>query len=252
MALNPQLEPLTLPDGTEFPGTPQELLALIAQYMAITGFATFNGINFGSTTPTTENQDKPWFKTDISDNPIGWFAWDGAAWVAIPIILPSGTTAQRPVSPGIGTVYYDTDIEVSLIYTGALWTTLSGSPGDVKAVKAASLAAALTANPGWSHDADSIGRVIAGSAADGSDNQDTAGADTITLTEGQLPPHKHQDLVVTGSEADSGDAGDFAVVAASQSVGLRTIAASETGNTGDGDDVDVRQKTVYYFWLVKD
>ncbi len=251
MALEAQLQALLVPFGTEFPGTVQGLLDLIAQYEEITGLEDFNGINFGPTEPTEDDRDRPWFKTDEDGNPVGWYAWNGLIWAAIPIVLPTGASGDRPSAPAEGTQYFDTTINTALIYLGGGWVTLTGSPGDVKEVRATSLAVALTNNPGWAHDTDSIGKVIAGSAADGSDNQTSAGADEITLTEDQLPAHIHEDLEVTGSEADNGDNGGYTIMAASQSLGLKTVTNSRTGSTGGGDPIDNRQSTFYYFRIYK-
>lgn len=251
MALNLQLQALLLPFGSEFPGTPQGLLQLISEYLEITGQDSFDGINFGPTEPTPENRDKPWFKTDGSGNPIGWYAWAGSSWDSIPLVLPTGSTGDRPSAPTAGTQFFDTTIGVSLVYTAGTWKTLAGSPGDVKEVKAASLAEALTKNPGWVHDTPSIGRVVAGAAADGSDYLDEVGEDELELTVAQLPSHNHVDLEVTGSEADNGDTGGFTVMASTESIGLKTVTNSRTGSTGDGDPIDNRQATIYYWRLVK-
>lgn len=251
MALNLQLQALLVPFGTEFPGNVQALLQLIAEQMEITGQDSFDGINFGPTEPTPENRDKPWFKTDMGGNPIGWYAWAGSSWDSIPLVLPTGSTGDRPSAPAAGTQYFDTTIGVALVYIGGTWKTLAGSPGDVKEVKAPSLADALTKNPGWVHDTPSIGRVVAGAAADGSDYLDEVGEDELTLTEGQLPAHIHTDLQVTGSEADNGDPGNLTVMAATQNIGVRTVTNSKTGSTGNGDPIDNRQATIYYWRLVK-
>ena len=72
MAISPILSPLTLPAGTEWPGTPQLGLNLFCQYAKITGLLELGGINFGPTTPASDLRDRPWFKTDVSGNPIGW------------------------------------------------------------------------------------------------------------------------------------------------------------------------------------
>lgn len=191
MALNLQNSALTLPSGTEFPGTPQALLDLIAEYLAIVGGESFSGINIGSSEPAAGNRDLPWFKTDESGNPIGWFAWDGAAWTAVPSIVPSGTTAQRPASPDEGQLYLDTDIDVLLIYERAQWRTVSGSPGDIKFVTAASTAAALTANPGWAVYSTGAGRVLgvqgSGTGLTTRTIGEEVGSETVTLTAAQLP-----------------------------------------------------------------
>ena len=243
---------LTLPEGTEFPGTMQELFDLIAQDIAIEGGADFIGVAYGDTEPAPESRDLWWARTDGGGNAIGWYYWDGSAWSPLPITLPSGTTAARPSSPPEGTLYLDTDINVELIFERSQWRTASGSPGDIKQVAGTVLADVLTQNPGWSHYTDGIGRVLAGAAADGSDAETDAGADDATITEAQLPSHKHTGIVVTGSEADQGDTGNLVIVAAAESVGLRTITNSETGLTGDGDPVDIRQATRYTFFLIKD
>lgn len=254
MALDLQNSALTLPEGTEFPGTPQALLNLIAQYMEITGQDSFNGINFGPTEPSAENRDKPWFQTDMSGNPIGWKSWNGSAWAAIPIVIPSGPTASRPVSPQSGSLYLDTDINTELIYERGQWRTASGSPGDVKMVAGTTLATVLTHNPGWSHYADGIGKVLAGAAADGSDAETDAGSDQITLLEGQLPGHTH-DAIQGQTSNDINGGGPLTngfMSGDSGSAGVNTWPNSVTGSTGDGDDVDVRQATRYLFMLSKD
>ena len=100
MALTPYLSPLTFPAGTEIPGTMQGLANLLAQYLAVNGLSELGGINFGPTTPSEANRDKPWFKTDGSYNPIGFFSWNGSAWVTFDTgAIPSGPTASRLTSP---------------------------------------------------------------------------------------------------------------------------------------------------------
>ncbi len=254
MSLDLQNSALTLPDGTEFPGTMQELLDLIAEYLAITGQETFNGINFGPTEPSADNRDKPWFETDISGNPIGWKSWNGSAWAAIPIVVPSGNTASRPIAPSEGTKYFDTEIGAELIYIGSLWITSSGSPGDIKQVSGTVLADVLTKNPGWSHYAAGIGKVLAGAAADGSDAETDVGADEITLLEGQLPAHVHTGIQgQTSANVNGGGPRTNGVMFGNtNSDGVNAWPNAVTGSTGDGDLVDVRQATRYVFTLIKD
>lgn len=253
MPLTAELQALTLPDNTEFPGTPQELLDLIAQYMAITGLNPFSGINFGDTEPTPEERDRPWFKTDSAGNPIGWYSWDGSEWAPTPVVPQSGTTAERPTPPILGQQYYDTDLSTLLIYNGGAWVTAGGSIGDVKEVRGTSLAAVLTQNPGWEHDTTTIGKVIIGAAADGSDAQTSAGADAVTLDITNLPGDTIK--LSSGWAPYSGafqngpqPAGVFPIV-----TGLGSGATASTGpiNPDTQEDVDVRQASYYYFRLVK-
>lgn len=250
MGLNLTISALTLPNGTEFPGTPQGLTDLLAQYLEISGQENFSGINFGPTEPAPENRDRPWFETDESGNPIAWKSWDGSAWSTIPVEVQKGTTVERPSSPNDGVLYFDTDIKVLLIYYDAGWHTASGSPGDVKFVTETDLATALVKNPGWSHYTDGIGRVLAG-ASDGTANAGTdAGADEITLTEAQLPPHTHSTQGNYGSGGEGGSDNPSYYDAAQPPLELKDWP--DTGSTGDGDPIDVRQKTRYLFALVKD
>jgi len=95
MALNVNLQALSVPFGTEFPGTVQDFLDLIAQYMEITGLEDFNGVNYGSVEPEPEDRDKAWFKTDGSGTPLGWYTWNGTAWVVLPAKATVGTIAER-------------------------------------------------------------------------------------------------------------------------------------------------------------
>jgi hypothetical protein len=209
-------------------------------------------VAYGSAEPSEDERDLAWFRTDNGGNPIGWYGWDGSAWVPLPVVIPSGGTGSRPSSPPDGTVYFDTDISVELIYYGGSWHTVSGSPGDIKFVAGTTLADVLTKNPGWSHYTAGIGRVLAGASADGSDAETDVGADEITLTEDQMPAHTHEDLIVTGSEADNGDDGTFTVMSNTQSLGSKTIANSQTGPKGGSDPIDMRQQTRYLFQLIKD
>lgn len=250
MPLVLQNSALTLPEGTEFPGTPQTLLDLIAEYLAIIGGADFSGVNYGATEPAPENRDRPWFKTDESDNPIGWYGWNGSAWAPIPIILPTGTTAERPVAPDNGTKFFDTTINVELIYIDGQWITSSGSPGDIKYVSETDLTTALEKNPGWSHYTDGVGRVLAG-ATDGTANAGTdAGNDEITLTTAQLPAHTHTTQGNYGSGGEGGSDNPLYYDSAQAPVSLQNWPA--TGSTGSGDPIDVRQATRYLFALIKD
>jgi hypothetical protein len=250
--LNLQIVALTLPEGFEFPGLPQAMLDdMMAPYLSISGAEDFIGVAYGSTEPDADSRDLWWARTDGSGNPVGWYAWDGAAWSPLPIITPSGATGSRPSSPTDGTQYFDTTIKTNLIYYDGSWHTMDGSPGDVKFVTAATLADAIAQNPGWVHYTDGIGKVFAGALADGSDQGDDVGSNTHTNTIAEMPAHTHEDIQLTGSEADNGDAGTFVITASTQSVGVETIAASSTGSKGDGDDWDIRQATKILFCLQK-
>lgn len=251
MAINAYLNPLTLPANTEWPGTPQLGLALTAQYMEIKGLEDLGGVVRGSTTPASEDRDKAWLKTDVSGNPLGWYSWNGSTWAQILFSAPSGTTANRPAAPTTGQFYFDTTISVLLMYNGSAWVTAAGSPGDIKYVKKATLAEALTANPGWVQDTESNECVHASATgATGKDVGDTAGADTITLTQAQLPDVTVEVTAPYGSSADNGDEGPYIVTSEDQPTPSKAFNGT-TSPLGDGDPVDVRQKTIYRWCLIK-
>lgn len=253
MGLNPALEALTVPSGTEFPPTVQALLDLIAQYESVVGLSSFNGINFGPTEPDEDNRDKPWFKTDDSGNGLGWFSWNGAAWALIPTVILSGTTAERPTSPQEGQLYLDTDIDVPLIYERSAWRTVSGSPGDLKEVIADSVSDAMTQNPGWSEHTASIGYVIAG-ASDGSATSpgDTAGADSVLITQNDLPPDTIN--LASGWYPYSGQHQNGTQPAGVYPIVTGQSSTAETGplNPGVQSALNLWQPTKFYVRLVKD
>lgn len=241
MPLNLQLEALTVPFGTEFPPTVQALLNLIAQYETITGEESFSGINYGPTEPGPDDRDKPWFKTDGSGNPIGWFSWNGSAWTTIPVTSSSGSTSERPDNAIAGQFYLDTDINVLLIYERSQWRTASGSPGDVKEVKAATIDDALTANPGWAADDDSVGRFILGvSDGSGFEYGDTGGEAEVTLTEAQLPAHVHE-VRTNRLQADGNAANPAGIVSG--------VQPGDSGSAG-GDEPHNNMPPFICYWRI--
>lgn len=110
----------------------------------------------GTTTPATSTPPV-WLKTDHDQtetdtsigNPIGWYVFNGTAWVPYSSIVLSGTTANRPASPVEFQQYYDSDISCLIWWERGQWRTVSGVPGDIKFVGFETLAEAITVNPGW-------------------------------------------------------------------------------------------------------
>lgn len=80
---------------------------------------------------------------------IEWLTWTGAAWNSILIDGRSGPTSGRPTSPQNFQKFYDTDITCLIWFERGAWRTVSGVPGDVKAVSFPTLTEALRRNPGW-------------------------------------------------------------------------------------------------------
>jgi hypothetical protein len=256
MALNLSLQALNVPFGTEFPGTVQGLLDLIAQYEGIAGEENFNGLNFGPTEPSADNRDKPWFKTDNSGNPIGFFSWNGSAWIALKVTIPSGSTANRPSSAALGDTYFDTTINVLLIFERSLWRTVAGVPGDIKPVIGSDSAVILAKNPGWSlvTDPNICGRVIgvagAGSSLTNRISGDAVGVEAVQLTAGQLPtqsvPLKNGWDIFPGQfQNGTQSPGVYPIT-----TGLGTT--NTTGNIGNNETHVNMQPTLFAFWISKD
>lgn len=255
MGVNLFLTAGVAPSGTPLPGNAQALLAFIAQYTGITGAANFNGLNFGSTTPSPEQRDQPWFKTDTFGNPIGLFSWNGTAWVVIPTQVAYGATSGRPSNPSPGSQYFDSTIGCAIVWNGSNWTTLSGTIGDVKEVQAVDLNTALTNNPGWVQDTASIGLVIGG--AGGATALTAAhsygaviGEEAHQLLQTELASHIHAMPYGTfpgafqnGSQAPG--------VSPAVTPGSTAIAVQSVTSTGGDQPHNNIQPTIYYWRLVK-
>lgn len=262
MGLNLYLQSLTVPEGTEFPGTVQELLDLIAQYEGVEGGNPFSGINYGSATPDASNRDRPWFKTTTSGDPVGWYSWNGSVWALIPNNYPHGNTASRPTAPTTGDQYFDTQINCQLVYERGQWRTLSGTPGDVKFVAATTLAIALLNNPGWIQDPSSLGRLI-GAAGDPGGGLpvrsvfESVGAAEVTLEQTNLPVNAttHTHTYNTYPQPARWKADGNASDPAGNLSGYVAQAEEDTGATnvpgGDATPFSIINPCIFYWALIK-
>lgn len=142
---------------------------------------------------------------------VGWFGWDGTIWRPFNGVPASGSTAERPTAPFAMEQFFDTDINVLLHFERGAWRTVSGSPGDIKAVTATTAAEAITINPGWSilgeGDNSYIGQVLAVATKDPGVSPvkvltppvgitsraagDSAGEETHVLTSEEHEQHTH-------------------------------------------------------------
>ncbi len=261
MPLQLYLQALTLPDGSEFPGTFQELVNTLAEYLEIQGANPFSGINYGPTTPDAKNRDRPWFKTNNAGNPIGWFSWTGSEWTIMPYIYPAGNTAGRPTGAVSGQQYFDIQINCQLVFERGAWRTLSGTPGDVKFVRATTIEIALLNNPGWIQDPGSEGRLI-GAAGSGSGLtprpvETSVGAEEVTLDQTNLPvnasthTHTYQGHDTPARWKADGNATD----AAGNLAGFIANSEQTTGATnvpgGDATPFSIQPPSIFYWALFK-
>jgi hypothetical protein len=253
--LNLFLTPGTAPANAQLPGNPQALLAFMAAYMGISGASGFNGINFGSATPSPDNQNLPWFKTDAFGNPLGLFSWNGTAWVGIASQTSAGPSTARPGSPTIGLQFYDTTIGALIFWNGVIWTTVDGVVGDIKEVMFPTLAQALTNNPGWIQEPTTIGMVIG--AAGGANAPAAAhpygqivGEEAHTLLTAEMPSHGHPESYAPYTGAFQ-NGPQPAGVLPGVTPGGSGLNVSNTGNTGGAGAHNNLQPTCYLWRLVK-
>lgn len=155
----------TLPPGfchTSWPLTFSTFASLLSAELS----GNLNTMNFGSSTPTPENQDKPWFRLTTNGAPDKWYVYYNGFWVA-KHALPSGVITL-----------WD-GLEASIV-------TLDG--GETGAVTELS-------GPFWERVTEfdarfplGVGTLASGTAvAVGA----TGGAETVTLTNEQMPRHRH-------------------------------------------------------------
>ncbi len=246
MGLNLSLQALTLPSGTEFPGTMQELQNLIAQYLEIVGESNFSGINYGPTTPDPINRDRPWFKTDNAFQAIGWYAWSGSVWAPAPLFPQSGTFATAPTGVAVGQFYYATDINVLCKWTGSTWVTADGASGEIRFVRGTSVSAVLAKYPGWIVVTDMAG-YVPGVATDGTasgfDNsapETNGGERTHMQTVDEMPTHSHS---VAYAPTRSGVAGANPLWA--------NDGTTTTGAAGGGAAFNIMQPTWFLITIQK-
>lgn len=189
------LQPATVPADTPLPANAQQLINLTAANLKPTGFEGVEGVIVSSTEPTAEHRDRVWFKKDPqSGRVVGSYVYKGG-WQPVPVVIPSGenppagaklgelffntltealeiyngtqwTTnfwdeggkADRPKSPPLNYLFFDTDIGRLLRFTSQGWTTVDGGVGDLKMLIDVTDDEATERNPGWAIYAGFAGR----------------------------------------------------------------------------------------------
>jgi len=254
MGLNLQLQALTLPSGTEFPGTMQDLENLIAEYLAITGDENFSGINYGPTTPATADQNKPWFRTDGSFHGIGWYAWTGSIWDRVQVLPQSGTFASAPVAIGVGQMYFATDGAGLCIWNGTAWVTADGRQGEIRMVRGTTLATILAKYPGWAQVTDAVGCTF-GVAGTGSTHgfsdrvpETYLGEEEHLQTVDELVSHSHP---ISGLYTERMSRNNLGIDVWKDGSGGETPVARSTDAVGGGTAFNVMQPTWFLYTIQK-
>jgi len=152
------------------------------------------------TSPTGANANDLWVQVNsITGRPLALKAYTGVEWRPVSA-TNTGDSNSRPGDAAAGETYFDTDINVMLMYTGSEWVTQDGSPGDMKYVYIDSAiyttftlgkARAEALNPGWEYASDAEGSVLVATDENGDSDYQTAGntfgTNEHTLVEGELP-----------------------------------------------------------------
>lgn len=87
--------------------------------------------------------------TPLPGQPVGFYQFNGAAWIPVDGATLSGPTSARPANAFDTQKFYDTDIACLIWWERGAWRTVAGTPGDVKATIISTLTEALRFNPGW-------------------------------------------------------------------------------------------------------
>jgi len=88
-----QLTPPILPEGVCF-ANEQERANSFFELASAQISGEFTSWNVGTSTPTVDNQDKPWLKLNSDGSPEGSYAFSSGAWVR-PYPVPPGPNAVR-------------------------------------------------------------------------------------------------------------------------------------------------------------
>jgi|DEB0MinimDraft_10_1074344.scaffolds.fasta_scaffold46798_2 hypothetical protein len=254
------------PPSTDAPTALDELLTQIRQYTEVATNSDdpdsdkVRSILVQPTEPTGANANDLWVQVHAtSGRPLALKAYTGSEWRPVNV-TNSGDSNSRPGDAVAGETYFDTDINVMLMYTGSAWVTQDGSPGDIKFVYldnslytgGAGYTEAVRLNPGWEAFSAVKGHSLV--AVDDTDAEDfggtekykaagyTFGTKTHPLTEDELAAHTHT-VPVESQVGKAGSTGGDAFYNAS--------ATTETGSTGSGDAHENRPPSYTAFCIRK-
>lgn len=99
-----------------------------------TGALVIDGFRFTTNTLTNTNAGAV---TEFKSTGSGYYHIVGTNAV----VIPSGTSLERPGSPQIGMMRFNTDLELVEIYDGTLWISVAGAASGISATQAQEIAA---------------------------------------------------------------------------------------------------------------
>lgn len=84
----------------------------------------YSTFNYGSTTPSVDDQDKPWLQLEVDGTPLGWYIYRNGEWVR---------AQKHPFSPGFVQYYYGDSADILTLDGGTtgnpFWRPCDGTNG---------------------------------------------------------------------------------------------------------------------------
>jgi len=179
MPITPQLVANQTPPGTCYPGTLQQLLALIAQNLKVTGLDSSTFFSYGPTTPPTDAQGMPWLKTDASFGGLNWYTFAGGQWTPLLSPFQTGMIIPNFLNPPV-----DSDP----------WFFCDGTQG-ARGFTTPDLRGRFLINTGQ--------RTLPAGSTDTATNYTlglTGGGETTTIAQGNVPAHLHN-VITSGPQS---------------------------------------------------
>lgn len=92
---------------------------------------TYNTFNYGNATPATEDQDKPWIRTNVDGSPDRDYVFFNGSWVAPHPVPASSSAYQLWVGTAVGIDTYDGGAAGAVTdTTGPMWQIITSIGGN--------------------------------------------------------------------------------------------------------------------------
>ena len=118
---NLAIQPATAPVDAPFPpASAQAMLNFVAAYLSISGLENLEGFVKSASSPAAEDQNRAWLRLDPSSGrPLGIYVFNGE-WTAVPLVVQSGE--ETPTAPKKGELFFDVNGGLQ-VYDGSQWTS---------------------------------------------------------------------------------------------------------------------------------
>ena len=106
------------------PGDWNDLIQQISKLLSSTMSGSYNTFNWGSSTPSPEDQDKPWVKTNVDGSPDGVYFFFNGVWCRPHEVTPAASVRHIYVGDTAALLSYDGgdgSPDSPTAFTGAMW-----------------------------------------------------------------------------------------------------------------------------------